>query len=444
MSRETRADDAPTVAHMGVGAFHRAHQAWYVERTSTSPDAWRIAAFTGRSPRQAQLLQRRRGRYTLVTRGADADGFTSIRSIRSAHDGADHGAWEATLASPHTHIVTMTVTEAGYRLDAHGRLDVSDPAVSRDLRSAVGGSDASITTMPVRLALGLAARRRAGAGAITIISCDNLRGNGEAARAGTLAAARVIDPSLTDWIDANVSFCASMVDRITPRTRPEDIDEVERQTGVRDHATVVAEPFAEWIIEDRFAGRRPDFAQMGVCLTADLEPFEERKLRILNGAHSLLAYLGLLRGHTDVAGAFDDPAVRDVVENYWDTAAASCSLSSAELRSAVDATRERFQNPRIRHPLDQIALDGTHKLRHRLVPVLEHAVRAGADATSPAAGIAAWVRHDSRSPDELAEVLSGVQDENTIVAMRAVIMREIRRLEKIPLGASARTEAVRS
>lgn len=230
-----------------------------------------------------------------------------------------------------------------------------------------------------------------------------------------------------------------MVDRITPRTTPADIDEVERRTGIRDEGTVVAEPFSEWIIEEPspagFAGPRPAWAQVGVRFESDLAGFEERKLRILNGAHSLLAYQGLRRGFDDVATAFADPALRDLVEEYWVEAAASCRLPPSEIAAAVAATRERFANARIGHTLAQIAMDGAHKLPHRIVPVLAHAVRAGGEASAPASAIAAWAVRSGQGDDAVDRLLDGVADSAVLPAMRAAIARGIRRLESDPVGA---------
>lgn len=424
-----------TIVHMGVGAFHRAHQAWYLHRASTPTDPWSIVAFTGRSPEQARLLQASGGHYTVITRGARGDEVAPVTSIRSAHDGGDRRTWEAAVADPSTHMVTLTITEAGYRIDAQGRLDAADAAVVADLRAALSRSDAAITTAPVRLALGLAARRRSAAGPLTVISCDNLPRNGEITRTVTLSAAARLDPSLPDWIDANVVFRSSMVDRITPRTRPEDIDELERATGIRDEAAVVTEPFSEWIIEQGFAGPAPDWERVGVRLATDLAPYEQRKLRILNGAHSLLAYRGLLAGHELVAGAFADPALRDEVEEYWLAAAASCDLPAEEIAEAVEATRQRFANPRIRHALAQIALDGPHKLRHRILPVLEHALRSGMPTSAPASAIAAWILVEDPARSRLPDLLAGVTDADIADAMRAAIGREIRRLGEMTADA---------
>ncbi len=435
--------ETPTVAHLGVGAFHRAHQAWYTHRAAPAGERWTIAAFTGRSAEQARLLKARGGRYTLLTRGADGDAFTQIDSIRSVHDGADREAWEAALADPGTQVLTLTITEAGYVLDTRGRLDTAAPAVAADLRHAAD-PEAPIATAPVRLALGLAARRASAAGPLTVISCDNLGGNGAVARSVVLAAALALDPPLARWIEQNVAFLSSMVDRITPRTTAADIDEVERATGIRDEGTVVTEPFSEWVIEEGFAGPHPDWASTGVRFTADLAPYERRKLRILNGAHSLLAYQGLLRGVDDVAGAFGDPAHRALVEEYWEAAAASCDLPAAELAEAIAATRTRFANPRIRHLLAQIAMDGAHKLPQRIVPVLAHAVRSGGAVSAPASAIAAWAVAGGHSEVEVDALLAGVHESGVTRAMRAAIGREIRRLDADPIGAVPRAEAVRS
>lgn len=397
---------SPTIAHLGVGAFHRAHQAWYTDRAAAMGETWRIAGFTGRSAAQARLLQARAGRYTLITRGAGGDEFTEVGSIRSVHDGADADAWQRTLADEQTHVLTLTITEAGYR----------------------GGTAAS------RIAQGLQARRTADAGPLTVISCDNLEDNGAVARGVVFEAAMAVDHRLADWIDENVVFLSSMVDRITPRTTDADIDEVERATGIRDEGAVVTEPYSEWVIEDGFAGPHPAWEQVGVRTTRDLAPFEQRKLRILNGAHSLLAYQGLLRGFDDVAGAFADPELRALVEDYWQSAAASCVLPRAELDEAIAATRTRFANPRIRHRLAQIAMDGAHKLPVRIVPVIAHALAAGAGADAAVSTIAAWAVLDGRSAAEIDRVLAGAG--SVARAMRPLIDRELRRLEQSPSASS--------
>ena len=403
-----------TIAHLGVGAFHRAHQAWYTDRAAAMAEPWRIAAFTGRSVAQARLLQARRGAYTLITRGAGGDELSEVRSIRSVHDGADTASWQATIADPDTHILTLTITEAGYR---------DGPA-------------------PARIAEGLQARRAAGSGPLTVISCDNLADNGGITRAVVFDAAMAIDHRLADWIDENVAFLSSMVDRITPRTTDADIDEVERLTGIRDLGTVVTEPFSEWVIEEGFAGPRPAWEQVGVRTTPDLAPFEQRKLRILNGAHSLLAYQGLLRGFDDVASAFADAELGELVEEYWQSAAATCVLPRAEIDEAIAATRTRFENPRIRHRLAQIAMDGAHKLPVRIIPVLEHAVAAGDRADAAASVIAAWAVQGGHSSAEIDEVLRGA--DAAAHAMRAAVDRGIRRLEGSTLRAPLRGAAVRS
>lgn len=447
--------EGPTVAHLGVGAFHRAHQAWYTHRAAAAAaaaagESWGIAAFTGRSVAQAQLLRTRRGHYTLITRAAGGDAYEQIDSIRAVHDGADRSRWDAAIADPQTHIVTLTITEAGYCRDLHGRLDVKDGAVQADLNRVVRAQAKALTTAPVRLAVGLAARRAAGDSPLTIISCDNLSRNGEVTRAVVMDAAAIIDGSLPEWIDAHVAFLSSMVDRITPRTTAEDIEELRQRTGIFDEGAVVTEPFSEWVIEDGFAGPRPAWEEAGARLTTQLHPFEERKLRILNGAHSLLAYQGLLRGFADVATAFADPQLRDLVENYWSVAADSCSLPSSEIERAIAATRERFANARIRHQLAQIAQDGALKLPQRIVPVLAHAVRSGMATDVTASAIAAWVAYEGRGSADIENLLLGVGDahisgrEPATSRMLALIEQELRRLEGDPRANAHLTGAVRS
>lgn len=267
------------------------------------------------------------------------------------------------------------------------------------------------------------------------MSCDNLAENGEATRRVVEAAARMIDPSLAAWIDENVSFVSSMVDRITPRTTAADVAAARRLTGVADSATVVAEPFSDWVIAGEFPAGRPRWEAAGARIVDDLAPFEERKLRLLNGAHSLLAYHGLLRGLESVDEAFADDALRDLVEEYWSEAAASCSLPRGELDAAIAVTRGRFANPRIRHRLAQIAEGGLHKLPQRIVPVLVAGLERGERPRAAASVIAAWQRSrldttGEAEPVATAELLAGIADAGIAREITRLVEREFRSLDR--------------
>lgn len=424
------------VAHLGLGAFHRAHQAWYTQHAADA-GGWSLVGFTGRSPEQARILARRRGAYTLLVRGPEVDAIEQITAIRRAHDGADRAAWEGALADAAVTVLTLTITEAGYRLDPRapggdaGRLDLADPAVRQDLRAP--GTHGAVTA-PVRIALGLDARRRAGAGPLEVISCDNLVGNGRLAGAVVLDAARAweeADPAaagLASWIEENVHFRSSMVDRITPRTVADDLATAERLSGVRDEAVVVCEPFSEWLLEPG-ALPAPDWASAGARIVDDLVPYEERKLRLLNGAHSLLAHHGLLHGLTDVAEAFADPRLRDLVEEYWETAAASCRLPDAELAAAIAATRKRFANPRIRHRLAQIAEGARHKLPQRILPVLRSAIASGHATDATASVVAAWILGEERAGRGVDPDVLSTGDAALDERVRTLVDRALRRLD---------------
>jgi len=358
----------PGIAHLGIGAFARAHLAWYTQHASGDP--WGITAFTGRSPGAADALAGQDCRYTLVTRAADGDTAEVVDSIVAAHPGSDGTAWRHVVASPGTTIVTLTVTEAGYRADAD---------------------------VPARLVDGLAARRAADGGRIALVSLDNLTHNGAVLREAVLGATD--DPALRSWIESSVAFPSSMVDRITPATTAADLDEIADLPGALDgdRVPVVTEPFAEWVLEDVFDGiDRPAWETAGVRLVPDVTPYEQRKLWLLNGAHSLLAYLGLLLGHDTVASAMDDPRCRTAVEQLWDEAAAELPLPADEVADARAALVERFANPRIRHTLRQIASGGSQKLPVRVVDVLRRRLERDPDAgVGPGAAtlLAAWWVH---------------------------------------------------
>lgn len=408
--------------HLGLGNFFRAHQAWYTHRAPDAAD-WGIAAFTGRSPALADALAAQDGLFTLDTRGSGGDTFEVVGSISAAHPATDHAAWLAYLADPAVVIVTLTVTEAGYLRGPDGGLALDDPRAAADLLALTDDATATVSTTPFRLAAGLAARRTSGAGPITVVPCDNLPENGAVARRVVLDAARALDPALADWVDEHVSFVTTMVDRITPQPTDDDLAVVRVATGVDDLAPVVTEPFSEWVLSGEFVAGRPRWEDAGATFTDDIVPFEARKLTLLNGAHSMLAYGGLLRGHVTVADAIADATCRHWVEQWWDEAVPHLTLPAADLATYRAALLERFANPGIRHRLDQIATDGSQKLPVRLLPTV-HAERAAGRVPHGAARIlAAWVAYLRRDRDAVRDVradelrpLAGGDDPRTAVS----------------------------
>ena len=307
------------MVHLGVGNFHRAHQAWY---TAHAPDAdrWGIAAFTGRRPDMAESLAPQDGLYTLITRRGDGDAFEVVGALSAVHAAAEHDAFLDYLGRREVAVVTVTVTEAGYVLGPDRRLDADRDVVVADVERLRSDGRAPVVSLPAKLVGGLLARRAAGAGAITILSCDNLPENGTVTRAVVGDLAALVDASLPGWLDANVDFATSMVDRITPVTTDEDRALVEASCGYVDADPVATEPFSEWVVSGTFPAGRPAWEQAGVTLVDDVVPFEQRKLWFLNAAHSHLAYAASIRGFTTIDEAIADPVCRAEVELLWDEA----------------------------------------------------------------------------------------------------------------------------
>ncbi|MBP1137820.1 fructuronate reductase [Arthrobacter sp. PvP023] len=380
------------IVHLGLGAFHRSHEAWYTQHAGDGAE-WGIAAFTGRRPDAAVALAAQDGLFTLIERSGSGDSFEVIGSIAEAVDGADVGRLRELVSEPATAIVTLTITEAAYGLASDGSFDAGVAGVAGDLAllaDAAGEGGKPMTPLG-RLVSALAGRRDAGAGPIAVVSCDNLSGNGDVARRAVTGMAEAWDGELARWIVENVSFVSTSVDRITPRTTDADIAEVEQACGYLDSSPVVAEPFRDWVISGDFPKGRPRWEDAGAVLVDDIEPYENRKLWLLNGAHSLLAYAGLLRGHTTVAQALEDPECRKAVEAFWDEAAAHLQGDDLHIPEYRDALRGRFGNGRIAHHLSQIAADGTTKLRMRALPVLAAERSEGRSGAGSALMLAAWI-----------------------------------------------------
>jgi fructuronate reductase len=379
------------IAHLGPGNFFRAHQAWYTEHAPDAAD-WGIAAFAGRSGAIARELAAQDGLYTLVVRAADADRPEVVSALACVS--ADLDDWRRCFARPELALVTTTVTEAGYRRAADGGLDRADPEVAADLAALrEHGTDAGVVTAPGKLALGFAVRRARGLPGLAAVPCDNVPDNGAmAARVvGELAAAA--DPDLADWIGQHVAFVTTMVDRITPQTTDDDRARVRASVGVDDPVPVVTEPYVEWVLSGEFPQGRPRWEDVGARFVNDVVPWEHRKLWLLNGSHSLMAYAGSIRGHETVQEAVSDPVVRGWVEQWWDDAARHLPLPREEIASYRAALLERYANPRIRHLLRQIAVDGSQKVPIRILPTVRADLAEGRVPTGAARVLAAWVCH---------------------------------------------------
>lgn len=380
------------IVHLGLGAFHRAHQAWYTAHASDAAE-WGIAAFTGRSPEAADRLVPQDGLYTLIERAADGDTAEIVSSVVEARDGSDVARLRALIAAPEVAIVTLTVTETAYRLTPDGAPNTEDSAVLADisaLRDAEAATAVEPTTVLGRLLSGLRARRAAGAGPIAVVPCDNIPNNGDLVHTGLRQLAQAVDAALASWVEQNVSFVSTSVDRITPRSTPSDREAAQRLAGYDDASPVVTEPFSDWVLSGSFPAGRPDWAAAGARFVDDIAPFERRKLWLLNGAHSLLAYAGTLRGHATVAEAMSDTVCREWVRQLWDEDARHlpATLDLTEYRTSLE---ERFDNARIAHHLAQIGMEGATKLGVRITPILRAERVAGRKGTAAVRALAAWI-----------------------------------------------------
>jgi fructuronate reductase len=393
LCRERHARPAAPVriAHLGPGNFFRAHQAWYTEH---APDAaeWGIAAFAGRRGVVARDLAAQDGLYTLLVRAADGDRPEIVSAVSTVS--AELDDWRKCFARPELALVTSTVTEAGYRRASDGGLDTGDSEVAADIAAlSAHGTDAEVVTAPGKLALGLAVRRAHDLPGLAVVPCDNVPDNGAmAARVvGELAAA--VDPGLAAWIGQHVAFVTTMVDRITPHTTDDDRAAVRERLGVDDPVPVVTEPYVEWVLSGEFPQGRPRWEGVGARFVDDIVPWEHRKLWLLNGSHSLMAYAGTLRGHETVEQAIGDPVVRGWVEQWWEDAARHLPLPPEEITAYRAALLERYANPRIRHLLRQIAADGSQKVPIRILPTVRADLADGRVPTGAARVLAAWVCH---------------------------------------------------
>jgi fructuronate reductase len=399
------------IVHFGAGAFHRAHQAVYVDDLlATHPD-WAICGVSLHNSEVRDALLPQDNLYALALLGATSS-LRVIGAIRELLCAPEQQATVlARLADPAVKLVTLTVTEKGYCL-AGEDLDAAHPDIAHDLahpatpRSAIG-----------YLAAGLAARRALGLKPFTVLSCDNLAGNGRRLRRATLQFTQRFDPVLAAWIENEVAFPCSMVDSITPATDEPLRARVAATLGCTDAWPVQRETFTQWVIEDHFCNARPPLEQAGVTFSRDIAGYDRAKLRLLNGAHSTLAYLGLLLELETVGDAMRVPALAHAVERLMRESIAPAIALAPGLNpgSYIDAILARFRNPAIHHKLSQIAWDGSQKLPVRLLSTIGDALAQGRDIAPLCRSIAAWMcfaRRQARNGvalvDPLNDALTGI------------------------------------
>jgi fructuronate reductase len=390
--RYDRAAVTTGIVHLGVGAFHRAHQAVYTDDVLARDPRWGIVAASLRSPDTYDALGPQDGLYTVSVRSREGESLRVIGAIRKvivAPQAVDD-LLDA-LADPQTRIVTLTVTEKGYCHDpATGALNEKHPDVVHDLAYLRAPKSA-----PGFIIEALRRRRAAGVPPFTVLTCDNLPSNGRTVKRVLTRFAELVDPDFGRFVDEQVSCPSTMVDRIVPATGHDDRERIAGALGAADAWPVVTEPFTHWVIEDRFPQGRPAWEQAGAEFVADVEPYEHMKLRLLNGSHSTLAYLGYLSGYETVADTMADPAFVRLVEGLMDGEVTPTlhMPPGADLESYKRALVERFKNPALRHRTWQIAMDGSQKLPQRLLGTVRDRLRDGAPIDRLALGVAAWMRY---------------------------------------------------
>ena len=407
------------ILHLGLGAFHRAHQAVYTDDILAADRRWGICGVSLKTPRVIALLDAQDGLYTLLTRSGEGIEPRVIGSIRQAlFAGADRAGLIARFSDPKIMVVSATVTEKGYCHDpATGALNSAHPDIVHD----IAHPDAPESALGIVVA-GFAARRAAAAGPLTLVCCDNLPHNGRLVEGVVLALAEHRDPALAAWIRANVTFPCTMVDRIVPAVTPADLADAQRLLGVRDAAPVAAERFGQWIIENKFAGPRPPWAAAGAQFVDDVTPFEWMKLRLLNGSHSTLAYLGFVLGHEYVWQASQDPELALLVQRQMATEIVPTLTPppGIDLHHYCGQLMERFRNSALPHRTYQIAMDGSQKLPQRLLGTVRDRMRAGGSWRHLALAVAAWIRYASGAGER--GVVITVQD--PLAATFATIVRD--------------------
>jgi fructuronate reductase len=382
------------IVHLGLGAFHRAHQAIYTDAVLARNPRWGICGVSLKTPRATTALAAQDGLYTALEKSAAGSRARVIGAVREAlFLGSDRDRVLTRIADPAVHVLTLTVTEKGYCHDpATGRLDLAHPDIVADLAHPESAASA-----PGLIVAGLAARRGAGAGAITVLCCDNLPHNGRTVEAIIAAYAEACDPALARWIREHVAFPSTMIDRIVPATTDADVAAVGRMLGMPDAAPVVFEPFRQWVIEDRFASARPAWEDDGAQFVGDVEPFETMKLRLLNGSHSTLAYLGFLSGHDSIWQASSDIELATLIQRQMTEEIAPTLVAppATDLAAYCAQLLTRFRNPALPHRTQQIAMDGSQKLPQRLLGTVRDRIAAGASYAHLALAVAGWIRYAS-------------------------------------------------
>ena len=403
------------IIHIGLGAFHRAHQALYTsELLDNKKSNWTICSINlFGSQSLIQQLREQGHCYAVLERGATSEQIKISKAItQSLHPDLDgQSTIIEKIANPNVRIVSMTITEKGYCIEpSTGSLDVNNRLIQLDLDSP---------SRPVSaigyIVEGLRLRKERNINAFTVLSCDNIQNNGEVAKSAILSFAKLVDLELYSWIEANVTFPNTMVDRIVPAASKESLSYIETAIGYSDPCSIACEPFRQWVIEDNFVIGRPNWDEVGAQFVDDVIPFEEMKLRMLNGSHSLLAYLGYLSGYKYVSEAISDPYFKKVILDFMmNEQTPSLSLpKETDIAAYADSLIERFSNPNLKHLTSQIAMDGSQKLPPRFCESLKYNRENAVQTTWLELGIAGWMAYvigmdDNGDAIEVHDPMAGV------------------------------------
>jgi fructuronate reductase len=404
------------IVHLGIGAFHRAHQAVYTDDALAAGDlGWGIVGASLRSPDTADALNPQDGLYALSVRSGEGERLRVVGSVRRVMVAPeDPEALLQLMAAPKVRIVSLTVTEKGYCHDpATGRLREDHPDILADL-----ASPSTPRSAPGLIVEALARRLAAGLPPFTVLTCDNLPANGETVHRVLSRYAALRDPELGRHVEGGVACPSTMVDRIVPATTDEDRDRIAAALGLRDAWPIVTEPYTQWVIEDRFPQGRPDWAAAGATFTADVAAWEAMKLRLLNGSHSSLAYLGYLCGCETVADAMAEPEIAHHVGALMDEVAPTLRVpAGADVPDYRARLVARFRNPALRHRTWQIAMDGSQKLPQRLLGSVRDRLAAQAPIPRLALGVAGWMRY-----------VAGFDEAGRPIDVRDPLAAELRRI----------------
>lgn len=382
------------IVHLGFGAFHRAHQAVYADILAAEHGSdWgytEVNLIGGEQ--QIADLNHQDNLYTVAEMSADAWTARVVGVVNEALHAQVDGLETvlAKMCEPQVAIVSLTITEKGYcHSPASGQLMLDHPLIAADIQNPHQPKSA-----PGVVVEALARRKAAGLPAFSVMSCDNMPENGHVMRNVVCAYARAVDAGLADWIESHVTFPSTMVDRIVPAVTPDTLDKIEQLTGVRDPAGVACEPFRQWVIEDNFVAGRPAWEKAGAELVSDVIPFEEMKLRMLNGSHSFLAYLGYLAGYEHINDCMGDENYRRAAhELMLKEQAPTLKVQNVDLARYADLLIARYTNPALRHRTWQIAMDGSQKLPQRMLDSVRWHLANNSSFKLLTLGVAGWMRY---------------------------------------------------